>query len=277
MEVIEAVLWNKSKAENSKSSASGSQGRATGLSAEGCAGSTHPPQDGGSALSSKRSSLDRKQSPVLEPDQIKIKCLSSDGSTSSSNDATGSNKALAKIRRAPPPAGLLDAAVEIVQRIGSCRLPGSMDRPSRSRRPSQGGSIPCPRFGAGGGGGGGGINQSRLSSGSSRLAMADGGAGCSARLLHPPGSSDGNRPSCTSLLETGSALQDATGRIWLTQQDVMDLATYHDSVTILFADIKGFTSLSQELHPAQVGRVVLHTSVNQVVNWLDVTMSESFP
>lgn len=39
-------------------------------------------------------------------------------------------------------------------------------------------------------------------------------------------------------------LQDKKG-IWLTQQDVQNLATNHESVTILFADIKGFTALSQ--------------------------------
>jgi len=53
-------------------------------------------------------------------------------------------------------------------------------------------------------------------------------------------------------LSSSSPLQDAMGRVWLTQQDVMSLATYHSQVTILFADIKGFTALSQQLHPSQV-------------------------
>lgn len=46
--------------------------------------------------------------------------------------------------------------------------------------------------------------------------------------------------------------EEPSGRIWLTQQDVMNLATFHEEVTILFADIKGFTSLSNQLHPSQV-------------------------
>jgi class 3 adenylate cyclase len=29
-------------------------------------------------------------------------------------------------------------------------------------------------------------------------------------------------------------------------------ATYHGEVTILFCDIKGFTSLSNQLHPGQI-------------------------
>ncbi|PNH11172.1 Atrial natriuretic peptide receptor 2 [Tetrabaena socialis] len=45
--------------------------------------------------------------------------------------------------------------------------------------------------------------------------------------------------------ERGSAVQ-------ISRRDVMSLATWHESATILFADIKGFTNLSQQLHPAKV-------------------------
>jgi hypothetical protein len=38
----------------------------------------------------------------------------------------------------------------------------------------------------------------------------------------------------------------------LTRQNVMDLATHHDDVTILFADIKDFTTMSSQLQPSQV-------------------------
>ncbi|EFJ47295.1 guanylyl and adenylyl cyclase family member [Volvox carteri f. nagariensis] len=40
--------------------------------------------------------------------------------------------------------------------------------------------------------------------------------------------------------------------IQLTRRQVMSLATWHDQVTVLFADIKGFTVMSQQLHPARV-------------------------
>ncbi|KXZ50157.1 hypothetical protein GPECTOR_17g793 [Gonium pectorale] len=42
------------------------------------------------------------------------------------------------------------------------------------------------------------------------------------------------------------------GTIRLTCRDVMSFATWHESVTVLFADIKGFTTMSQQLHPARV-------------------------
>ncbi|GAX80716.1 hypothetical protein CEUSTIGMA_g8151.t1 [Chlamydomonas eustigma] len=38
----------------------------------------------------------------------------------------------------------------------------------------------------------------------------------------------------------------------MTQQNVMDLAAWHESVTVLFCDIEGFTTLSSQLHPAEV-------------------------
>lgn len=39
------------------------------------------------------------------------------------------------------------------------------------------------------------------------------------------------------------AYMQEVGNIWLTPRDVMELATYHQEVTILFCDIKGFTSM----------------------------------
>ncbi|KXZ50158.1 hypothetical protein GPECTOR_17g794 [Gonium pectorale] len=45
---------------------------------------------------------------------------------------------------------------------------------------------------------------------------------------------------------------EADSTIQLSRRDVMSLATWHESVTILFADIKGFTTMSQQLHPARV-------------------------
>jgi hypothetical protein len=38
----------------------------------------------------------------------------------------------------------------------------------------------------------------------------------------------------------------------LSMEDVMNLATAHDEVTVIFADIKSFTSMSSLLHPSQV-------------------------
>ncbi|KAF5833793.1 nucleotide cyclase [Dunaliella salina] len=77
-------------------------------------------------------------------------------------------------------------------------------------------------------------------------------------LLSPQSSHSASLANVLSPRASGSEqpsqpVQDATsGMTWLTQQDVMDLATFHDSVTILFADIKGFTSMVNQLHPSQV-------------------------
>ncbi|KAJ9510978.1 hypothetical protein QJQ45_027796 [Haematococcus lacustris] len=38
----------------------------------------------------------------------------------------------------------------------------------------------------------------------------------------------------------------------LTRRDVMELATMHEEVSILFTDIQNFTAMSQQLHPGQV-------------------------
>jgi hypothetical protein len=40
--------------------------------------------------------------------------------------------------------------------------------------------------------------------------------------------------------------------VLLTQQNVMDFAAWHESVTVLFCDIQGFTAMCSQLHPAQV-------------------------
>ncbi|KAG2432297.1 hypothetical protein HYH02_013020 [Chlamydomonas schloesseri] len=40
--------------------------------------------------------------------------------------------------------------------------------------------------------------------------------------------------------------------IALSRRDVMALATWHEDVTVVFADIVGFTSMCQQLHPARV-------------------------
>ncbi|KAL6760715.1 hypothetical protein V8C86DRAFT_2550409 [Haematococcus lacustris] len=42
------------------------------------------------------------------------------------------------------------------------------------------------------------------------------------------------------------------GGVHLSTRDVMRLATWHEEVTLLFADIKSFTSMAAALHPAQV-------------------------
>lgn len=44
----------------------------------------------------------------------------------------------------------------------------------------------------------------------------------------------------------------SSSSLTLTRQNVMDLATCHKQVTVLFADIKGFTSMSAKLHPSEV-------------------------
>lgn len=43
-----------------------------------------------------------------------------------------------------------------------------------------------------------------------------------------------------------------SGSLQLSRGDVEKLATFHDEVSILFTDLKGFTAMSQMLHPAQV-------------------------
>ncbi|GIL79146.1 hypothetical protein Vretimale_16683 [Volvox reticuliferus] len=46
--------------------------------------------------------------------------------------------------------------------------------------------------------------------------------------------------------------RNSGSEIQLTRHQVMSLATWHEQVTVLFADIKGFTAMSQQLHPARV-------------------------
>lgn len=41
----------------------------------------------------------------------------------------------------------------------------------------------------------------------------------------------------------------------LSKQDVENLATMHEEVTIIFADVKGFTAMSQELTPREVSLI----------------------
>ena len=67
------------------------------------------------------------------------------------------------------------------------------------------------------------------------------------------GSESGKWVSDTSEpLERLSVRSGSSGVPGLSRQNVQDLSTSHDDVTILFADIKGFTSMSAALHPRQV-------------------------
>eukprot|EP00198_Chlamydomonas_reinhardtii_P009803 XP_001699140.1 guanylate cyclase [Chlamydomonas reinhardtii] len=59
-------------------------------------------------------------------------------------------------------------------------------------------------------------------------------------------------PDRRMLRGTSSAgYSDCSGR-GLSRRDVMALATWHESVTVVFADVVGFTSMCQQLHPARV-------------------------
>ncbi|KAG2432301.1 hypothetical protein HYH02_013023 [Chlamydomonas schloesseri] len=50
---------------------------------------------------------------------------------------------------------------------------------------------------------------------------------------------------------SGNGYSDCGGRR-LSRRDVMALATWHEAVTVVFADVVGFTSMCQQLHPARV-------------------------
>eukprot|EP00198_Chlamydomonas_reinhardtii_P003616 XP_001692952.1 guanylate cyclase [Chlamydomonas reinhardtii] len=56
----------------------------------------------------------------------------------------------------------------------------------------------------------------------------------------------------THTLDLMDETDGSDSAIQLSRSDVMSLATWHEDVTILFADIKGFTTMSQQLHPARV-------------------------
>ncbi|GLC77273.1 hypothetical protein PLESTF_001907400 [Pleodorina starrii] len=80
---------------------------------------------------------------------------------------------------------------------------------------------------------------------------ADHGHACILHLVMPDGSTQpldlraDDDDDDDDDADSGSAIQ-------LTRRQVMSLATWHEQVTVLFADIKGFTSMSQQLHPARV-------------------------
>lgn len=58
-----------------------------------------------------------------------------------------------------------------------------------------------------------------------------------------------HNPSCSVVAFESSRISTSGS---LSMQDVMNLATAHKQVTVIFADIKGFTSMSSALHPSQV-------------------------
>ncbi|KAJ9509336.1 hypothetical protein QJQ45_001778 [Haematococcus lacustris] len=62
------------------------------------------------------------------------------------------------------------------------------------------------------------------------------------------------QPAQTPGLETMLSLDRLSldGLPQLTRRDVMELATMHEEVSILFTDIQNFTAMSQQLHPGQV-------------------------
>ncbi|KAG2427330.1 hypothetical protein HXX76_012525 [Chlamydomonas incerta] len=73
---------------------------------------------------------------------------------------------------------------------------------------------------------------------------ADARSGCAAG--EEPG------PQGRPLRGTSSAGYSDCGGRRLSRRDVMALATWHESVTVVFADIVGFTAMCQRLHPARV-------------------------
>ena len=226
-QVIEAILRNKAKAAPPREarSTSGADGVSDGPDISRAV----------STVPSLHRSFDRRQSPVLEP-VVK-------GGTPVPQKAE------------PCTRGGFD--LELVQQLGRCETSTKFTScgPSVSSAatidalllPRQ---FSVPLFAGGRGGGRAGVASAAPSS--LRQLMAVGaqshvGRGQTSSLLENiVGGCDGG----------AAVLHDAAGAggrsIWLTQQDVMDLATYHEDVTILFSDIVGFTALSQQLHPAQV-------------------------
>ncbi|KAJ9513961.1 hypothetical protein QJQ45_021029 [Haematococcus lacustris] len=61
-----------------------------------------------------------------------------------------------------------------------------------------------------------------------------------------------DRSSCQQQGEFGSSSSSLLVSPQLSRADVMRLSTWHESVSILFTDIRGFTDMSQQLHPSSV-------------------------
>lgn len=77
--------------------------------------------------------------------------------------------------------------------------------------------------------------------------------------------------------QSGAPSDAVAGGMLLSTQDVHDLATYHEEVTIMFADIRGFTAMSQSVHPSQVMQFlnVLYSAFDALLDLHDVYKVET--
>ncbi|KAG2427333.1 hypothetical protein HXX76_012528 [Chlamydomonas incerta] len=82
----------------------------------------------------------------------------------------------------------------------------------------------------------------------------DGGEGGVAEVVFPapPDIASGVEGDSSGPLPRITISGNSAAGIALSRRDVMALATWHETVTVVFADIVGFTAMCQQLHPARV-------------------------